>query len=205
MISIIFLSSFRKIKKAFYASITDGDDSVLSEVKRVVNETNEIFEEIESELDGKIDNSKSEALNFAESERQKSKNLFNKDGILRGKEIVSNTGGVIDNSNYWVSDYINIKGMSNLYLSGPRTDGRSNCYYDENKNFISVERLENCVGLLTPPSNAVYMRFNGYLHELDGVQLEEGTVATDFQTYNGATVREKQLKETVNNISLIFY
>lgn len=136
-------------------------------------------------------------VNFAESERQKSKNLFDKNSVLRGKEIVSATGGTVNNSGYWVSDYIKIKGMTNLYESGTRTDGRVNCYYDENKNFISTERLENCVGILTPPSNAVYMRFNGKLTELDDVQVEEGTVATGYQPYNGTIVHENDIDKVI--------
>ena len=50
-----------EIKKAFYASITDKGDSVLSELKRVVGEVNNVLDKIytilddDSALGGKVD------------------------------------------------------------------------------------------------------------------------------------------------------
>lgn len=143
------------------------------------------------------------SADFAESERLKSKNLFDKDAITKGVELVGGTGEERASEAYWVSEYINIQAMYALYCSGTRTSGTSFCYYSEDKTFISTQRLGEWVGQLTPPTNAVYLRFNGLLTELDDIQLEKGTVATDYQPYNGAIVHEKEI-EDVEHIEVIY-
>lgn len=143
------------------------------------------------------------AVTFAESERQKSKNLFNKDAIIQGYELNGTTGQNSANSSCYVSEYINIQDMSSLYISGTRTYGKGFCYYDSSKTFISTERLGATTGKLTPPTNAVYIRINGYLTELDDIQLEQGSIATDYQPYNGAIVHEKDIAD-VEHIEVLY-
>lgn len=131
---------------------------------------------------------------FAESERQKSKNLFDKDSVLRGR-VLGYDGNDTANSSWWVSEYIDIQDINNLYLSGSRTSGSSVCFYDETKTFIvHTTPSNNTTGIITVPSNSKYVRLNGLLTELDGIQLEEGSVATEYQPYNGAIVHEKEIE-----------
>lgn len=121
---------------------------------------------------------------FAESERQKSKNLFNKNAVLKNHEINGNVGEIISSPNYWVSDYIRVAGMSSVYISNTKTTGSSNIFYDSNYNILSISPKTN--GVLSIPSNAVYMRCNGLMSELENdIQIEEGSVATEYQSYNG--------------------
>ena len=88
-----------------------------------------------------------------------------------GYEINSSNGTITANSNYFVSDYVNVEGMSNVYVSGERTTGNSFCFYDANKTFLSTYRIfdnnNSYVGNVVVPTNAVYMRFNGVLHQQD--------------------------------------
>lgn len=149
------------------------------------------------------------AVVFAEEERQKTKNLFDKTAVLRDHELNGNSGANASNKNYYISDYIYIKGISNLYLSTTgKTSGISNCFYDANHNYISTfSQLE---GSIPVPSNAVYMRFNGLLSELNNnVQLEEGTSASVYKSYNGDTTHDitvnsfKRLPNTYQEVEYI--
>ena len=123
-------------------------------------------------------------VTFAESERQKSKNLFNKDAVLKNHEINGNTGEIVNSTDYWVSDYIRVVGMNYVYISSTKTTGSSNVFYDNNYNILSISSKTN--GALSIPSNAVYMRCNGLMSELENdIQIEYGSVATEYQPYNG--------------------
>ena len=137
-------------------------------------------------------------VTFAESERQKSKNLFNKDAVLKNHEINGNNGTIAASTDYWVSDYIRVVGMSSVYISSTKTSGSSNVFYDNNYNILSISSKTN--GVLSIPSNAVYMRCNGLMSELENnIQIEEGSVATEYQAYNGPIVHDKQLNEQLSN------
>ena len=145
-----------------------------------------------SETDGAITHNLDAPVVFAESERQKSKNLFNKDAVLKNHEINGNNGTIVASTDYWVSDYIRVVGMSSVYISSTKTTGSSNVFYDNNYNILSI--LSKTNGVLSIPSNATYMRCNGLMSELENdIQIEEGSIATDYQPYNGLIVHEKQL------------
>jgi hypothetical protein len=126
---------------------------------------------------------------FVESERQKSKNLFDKNNVLSGRSLMD-TGGIRENSLYYVSSYIKVNGLESIYISSTgKTSGKDNCFYDENKSFIGL--VSAIQGVVSVPSGAFYMRFNGLLTELDNnVQVEAGDVVTEYQPYNGAIVNE---------------
>lgn len=109
----------------------------------------------------------------------KSKNIFDKYSVLNGYELVNSNGNVSPNSGWFVSDYIEVEPNKSYYLSGNRTYGSTNAFYDENKNYIGY--ASGIKGLINTPANAKYMRFNGRLSELNNnIQLEKGTVATDY-------------------------
>ena len=112
----------------------------------------------------------------------RTKNMFDKNSVLMGYEINSADGTVSTNSNYYVSDYIPVKPNTNYYLT-KTNNGSSNCFYDINKNFISTIRKDQ--GVITTPdnSNVYYMRFNGPQSDLDNVQVEEGSVATEYKPF----------------------
>jgi hypothetical protein len=72
-------------------------------------------------------------------------------------------------------------------LSGNRTYGRGIAYYTDDKTFISTEVLSGFTGVLTPPSNASYLRINGNLTDTN-VQIEVGTEATEYEPYRSKLV-----------------
>lgn len=152
-----------------------------------------------------------ETLDFAESERQKSKNLFNANDVI------------FDNSTY---GYIPIKNVDSLYTLSLQNDRGGNL---ESISF----------GVCKDPTSASSVTEQGYFwlinggnkivnadtsnitnkpyvffypknqHTLDlvlarfDVQIEEGSVATEYQPYNGAIVHEKEIAD-VEHIEVLY-
>lgn len=119
------------------------------------------------------------------------KNLFNANAIISGYELMSTNGTLTRNTEFFVSDYMPISPNTSFYLTkGNR--GASICFYDKDMNYIST--VTKTKGVVTSPNNenVAYMRINGYLPELEGVQVELGTVATEYEPY----------KETVATVLL---
>lgn len=167
-------------------------------------------------------------VSFAESERLKSKNLFNyKDltNFLYG--ITSNGDGSfsINTQFYYPQANINLslkKGVSYTYSLNV------NSYSDTGNSYISAEIVlispEDIQTVTIGTSNigrvsktfvpnydveSIEVRFirkNNNTSTLtaivSNIQLEEGTVATDYQSYNGAIVHEKDvaIKENLFDI-----
>lgn len=151
-----------------------ADLDYVNEQLQLINSDKAVTDEFKNNL----------SIQFAESERQKSKNLFNKDAVLKNHEINGNNGTIVASTDYWVSDYIRVVGMSSVYISSTKTSGSSNVFYDNNYNILSISSKTN--GVLSIPSNAIYMRCNGLMSELENnIQIEEGSVATEYQPYNG--------------------
>lgn len=124
------------------------------------------------------------------------KNLFDKTNVEIGKELISTTGQTDSNANWYTSEYIEILPSTNYYLSGQKTKGGANCFYDKDKNFIST--VTAVIGLITSPSNAYYIRFNGYLTELDNnIQLEQSSTETTYIAH-----QEQNLPLTLGNTEL---
>ena len=149
---------------------------------------------------------------FAESERQKSKNLFNiNNGIYKG--ALTTSGGLATAANVsfsinnetitlttdtygWRgihSEYFKLKGNTVYTLSYRRSDVVAFlvCFYDSSYTFISsVYEQGNTQKTFTVPTNTAYVRFGiqnisvGTV-TISDIQIEEGSVATEYQPYNG--------------------
>ena len=118
---------------------------------------------------------------------QKGKNLFNKNNIQSGSELLSATLYAQPNSDYYISDYIEITPGQTYYLSGNKTSGTTNIFYNENK--VPVSSYAATTGTIPIPDSATYIRFNGRLNELDNnIQLEQGSKATTYEAYIRPTI-----------------
>lgn len=124
-----------------------------------------------------INNKNIKRLRYATTTR----NLFDKSRAIKGFELVGNNGGTYANLTWFVSNYISVVGISTLTISGKVSGGASNCFYDNNHNFISTVNMVN--GTFQVPSGATYVRFNGLLTEIDTAQLESGSTATPYVPY----------------------
>lgn len=101
---------------------------------------------------------------------------------MYGYELNGGDGSVAKNEEYFVSDYIKVYPGQKLYKSGSSA-GISNCFYDENKNFISTVRLVSGV-ISVPTTNSIsYMRTNGLLTDLDSIQITSGDTQSTYEAY----------------------
>lgn len=149
------------------------------ELAEGANEANGTVVKINGEPQGTWD------ATFSQKLYEESKNLYNKNSIIKGRSLSGANGNDVENANYFISSYINIEGLSNLTISGrnQETDGII-CLYDANYNFINpIYGVKN--GTINLPNNAKYLRFEDKITYVNNnIQLEKGTEATDYQPYN---------------------
>lgn len=158
------------------------------------------------------------AINFAESERQKSKNLVE---IKNGINVTYSTGMHVETSNdivtvsgtvtggtahnittfmpkiyngktYTLSfhNYLNLSNFE-IAVTGTRTDGTKK-YNMLNISSATLSKTITADDDYTLKIE-VYSTANKTISGTFKLQLEEGSVATNYQPYNGAVVHEKQL------------
>lgn len=111
---------------------------------------------------------------------RKSKNLFNKNTTKQGYEF----GAMLSDAEtikqgWFVSDFMPVKATT-YYISGKATG--SGCkLYDKDKVF--VKNMQVPFGNIKFDEGIAYFRINGEIKDLDKIQVEEGTVATDYEPY----------------------
>lgn len=133
---------------------------------------------------------------------RKGKQLFNKNDVKYGYELNGTNGSVVKNELDFVSDYIKVYPGQKLYKSGAIA-GTSNCFYDENKKFISTVRIVSGV-ISVPAINSIsYMRINGVLTDLDSIQITSGDTQSAYEAYIEPKIFIKNLngiyEEFINN------
>lgn len=116
---------------------------------------------------------------------RKGKNLFNKNTIISGKRL-GTIGQIVTDSgstNSFVSDFIPVKGSTFYTKNSPTADAyhRYACYSSNNENsFLSYNNNQT----YKVPADTKYIRFTGYLDELNTTQLEQGSTSTTYESYN---------------------
>ena len=115
------------------------------------------------------------------------KNLFDKSKVsILGSILNATTGGLITDANGSISDYIPVKAGSSYIISGKTsyyTGGSSGwCAYDKDFNFISGGNTAN----VAVSATARYIRLSIAKADYDTFQLEEGTVATAYKSFEGS-------------------
>ena len=139
----------------------------------------------------------------------KSKNLFN--GKLE-KAIIATNGIVTQNPNAIASvDFIKVKPNTTYVISMPTQVNKYIHTYDRNFNVLNEI---NTQAVFTTPTNCEYIKFNTHSNTVieitEPVQIEEGTVATPYESYyEGYKIeilsRGKNLfnhKDVVNSLSV---
>lgn len=192
----------------WFPNVQSLSSSDLASFKSAINsgQLPDQIKDLQSSINSSIDNSKNDIINNqnqstqdiidnqdknnqevvdsikGECHEERTKNLFDKDSVNEGYELQSSDGSMTSNSAWYVSDYIPVTPNTTYYLSGNRTFGSTNAFYDKDKKFIAYTSA--IVGRFTAPSNAYYVRFNGRLNELDNnIQLEEGSFATSYEPF----------------------
>ena len=113
------------------------------------------------------------------------KNIFDKTAITTGKYVSGTNGTLATLAGYNASDFIPILPSTNYYLSNSGNDYRA--YYDANKVYISGSQSGFTLGVLcSSPANAYYIRVSCTDAYINTVQLELGTVATAYGSYENS-------------------
>lgn len=139
------------------------------------------------------------------------KNLFDKSKVLINKAL-SRQGNIINLNGSYVSDFIPVSEKLKYTCQKARANANNVgiCFYDENKRYIGggdyspsnpygdFYWTEDKFYLKSMPEGTKYVRFTiltiwtGVDNDLDLVQFEEGTVATEYEPY----------KESIVNVNL---
>lgn len=182
-----------------------------------------------------------DANTFAESERQKSKNLCGLKNTSQTLEagltcvfneqtqtitLNGSPTSAVDCMREIKNLFSSIKNMENkqvtislIYVSGKWTSGNARYYlgsldngsaYNDRVGNDLLNREADTIGLYTIPTNNTYDDLHFYMgagcvfdNYVLKVQVEEGTVATDWQPYNGAIVHEGDIAD-VERIEVIY-
>lgn len=159
------------------------------------------------------------SADFAESERQKSKNLLNYEDILPKPGLTADNNGTfyIDTTGYYIIQQLNIPfELNKTYTMSCNvvsiTGGDSPTFefavkYKDGEWVSYASNIITGAGIVSAsftPTKEVdlfelrFVRQNTVGQELqatiNNLQLEEGSTATDYQPYNGAIVHEKDLE-----------
>lgn len=158
-------------------------------------------------------NTENNAINFAEEERQKSKNLFNINKISNSSSITIQNNELT--CNYWYSEtketfaeLANLEIGKTYVISFNTTSTRKYIYFTNKKGYtrefysgvpfvVNAEMLESVLVFYSIDSS------NSSPSVYTDIMIEEGSVATDYQPYNGAIVHEKDLHD-VEHVEVIY-
>lgn len=112
---------------------------------------------------------------------RKSKNIFNKNAAKQGYEFGSTASDIETVKQGWfVSDFMPVKATTYL-ISGKKTGNGCKLY---NKDKVFVKNTQAAYGQIKFEEGIAYFRINGEIKDLDNIQVEEGTVATDYEPYS---------------------
>lgn len=146
------------------------------------------------------------AVTFAESERQKSKNLLDNSTLKTGAYLYAD--GTYQNlTDYVTFDPISVIPNSTITVSCPNFVSVGSSGFVFFKDGVFVSGLDGNVLTATVPAtaNQVIYNFNMTditLDKVQNAQLEYGSVATDYQPYNGEIVHQKELDDLADKMGL---
>lgn len=167
---------------------------------------------------GQITHNGDKEIVFAESERQKSKNLLDKNLLKKGCYIFV-TGKYDYNTSYMTFEPISVTPNSTITISCNGFIFNSDCGFVFFNNGVFVDYLSNGATVATVPANANQVIYN-FLKvgitkdDVQYAQLEYGSVATDYQPYNGQITHngdtavefaEKEYQKSKNLIPYPYY
>jgi len=126
------------------------------------------------------------------------KNLFDKTSIIPDS-YMSTSGYIAAYDGYGISDFIKVQ-PDTQYISASRM--RFTTFFDINKNVI--DGGDEDVYTLTTSADTAYVRVTVYNSDLDVFQLEEGSTATEYESY-GKFIDESQIKPKIPEEIIVAY
>ena len=193
------------IENSFYAvRVAENAQSATNNAVSYNAQTPLATEQIQAQKNLGID----QTIAFAESERQKSKNLLNSKNIIQD----SNGNSCLDISNLvigkqytfstnipigWFKISNNSAGPASVEKWSP--DG----FYDFTFTMTKNSNIPDADTQYLYLGNSSYQIYTAEELLSRDLQIEEGNVATDYQPYNGAIVHEKQIAD-VEHIETVY-
>ena len=110
------------------------------------------------------------------------KNLFDKTKITADKLIVGG-GAAMTSTGSAFTDYIPVEAGKTYFRNG---GGGTIAVYDTDKNFI--ERAAAAARFTATANGYIIWNINSYASVIDTMQIEEGSVATEYEPYKSTTV-----------------
>lgn len=167
----------------------------LSECRKAISAMESKLEEVsgqdvESMLD-EVRNTATELRNLAESIQREAgnvgakldkiigKNLFDARNIIEGKYLMNN-GGLGDNNDYFVSDFIPVEAGQQYTHQNFSLGGAYHCVFAEDKK-TAVLAFQS--GTVTIPENGRYVRLSGAKAHISKQQFEKGSEATEYAPF----------------------
>ena len=202
------LADIQYVKTQIASLVGSAPDTLdtLEEVAKAIEENETVVDALNAAIGTKVNKADIEpTIQFAETERQKSKNLLNKDLLKKGCYLFL-TGKYDYNSDYMTSEPISVTPNSTITISCNGFEFNSNCGFVFFNNGVFVSYLSNGARVATVPSNANQVIYDFFKvgitkDDVQYAQLEYGSMITDYQPYNGAIVHEKTLQ---NNPAIAF-
>lgn len=203
----------------YLKQIDTSVDTSINTANEALEKANNAFEANGTLVKINGENQLTWSADFAESERQKSKNLFNYEDIIPTTGLTTDNNGTfyIDTTIYYVVRQLNIPfelnktyTMSGNVVSitgGDRPTFEFAVKYKDGEWVSYASNVITGAGIVSAsftPTKEVdlfelrFVRQNTVGQELqatiNNLQLEEGSTATDYQPYNGAIVHEKDIE-----------
>jgi lysophospholipase L1-like esterase len=123
-----------------------------------------------------------------------SKNMFNKDTIISGKYVSPSHGGLLDNTSFSASDYIEVEQGQEYTINLVYQVA----FYSYDKQYVSgIGTFDpEQVQTVTVPYGARFMRLTVRNTKLALLQVEKGTIQTEYVPY-GKYITESELSPSV--------
>ena len=115
------------------------------------------------------------------------KNLFNKYRVKEGY-FLNSKGDEQKNAAYAISDYILVEADTE-YTKSVNDVNAYTAFYDENINVLSAVNTKT----FTTPKKTKYLRFSDQNSHLEKLQLEKGSVVTNYVPYTADAAQQLQI------------
>ena len=157
-------------------SLTVNGHTVNSDVPENAVFTDTVYDD--TEVKGEIDEINSNLDTLEYGENAGGKNLANPKNFVNNKVVDVSSGIMLNNNYYFISGYIEVS-PNITYTKQGFTSTNEHYFYDKDKNPIKGFSSDTFI----PPENAKYVVLSGIKGNQGIAQLEEGSVATEYEPY----------------------
>lgn len=190
-----------------YFVFKNSDDSNISptDVQNIMLNSGAVAEPY-VKYNGPITHNGDASVVFAESERQKSKNLFDLKRLVFGSfsnasinynnETITLNQRANSTADNLLSSFADLEAGKTYTLSF-KTTGNVKYFYINNTGFYWTSGTSHAITQEELDSGIHIYGMDDATVTISNIQIEVGTVATDYQSYNGEIVHEKDIQPNI--------